>query len=63
MSDLTPALAARVVRRRFDADIVRRLQAVAWWARSPAWITRHLNHIRAGDIDALESAGNADPLE
>ena len=54
---------AQIVRRRFDADIVRRLQAVAWWARSPAWITRHLNHIRAGDIDALESAANADPLE
>ena len=54
---------AQVVRRRFDADSVRRLQSVARWNRSPAWITEHLNAIRAGDIDALESAAIADPFE
>jgi len=54
---------AQVVRRRFDADSVQRLQSVAWWNRSPAWITEHLNQIRAGDIDALESAATADPFE
>jgi len=54
---------AQVVRRRFDADSVRRLQSVAWWNRSPAWITEHLNQIRAGDIDALESAATADLSE
>ena len=54
---------AQVVRRRFDADSVRRLQSVAWWTRSPAWITKHLHQIRAGDIDALESAATADPFE
>ncbi|MBD8563197.1 Vat family streptogramin A O-acetyltransferase [Oxalobacteraceae sp. CFBP 8763] len=54
---------AQVVRRRFDADSVRRLQSIGWWTRSPAWITKHLNEIRAGDIDALERAATADPLE
>jgi virginiamycin A acetyltransferase len=54
---------AQVVRRRFDADSVQRLQSIAWWNRSPAWITEHLNQIRAGDIDALESAATADPFE
>jgi virginiamycin A acetyltransferase len=48
---------AQIVRRRFDADSVRRLQSVAWWDRPATWITKHLNHIRAGNIDALESAG------
>ena len=54
---------AQVVRRRFDADSVQRLQSVAWWNRSPAWITEHLNQIRAGDIDALESAATTDLSE
>lgn len=54
---------AQVVRRRFDADSVQRLQSIAWWNRSPVWITEHLNQIRAGDIDALESAATADPFE
>jgi virginiamycin A acetyltransferase len=51
---------ARVVRQRFDADSVRRLQAVAWWGRPTAWIGRHLDQIGGGDIDALEAASSAD---
>lgn len=47
---------AQVVRSRFDADSVRRLLAVAWWDRPTAWISKHLNQIRAGDIAALERA-------
>ena len=47
---------ARIVRERFDADSVRRLQAVAWWNRPTAWISEHLTQIRGGDIDALEAA-------
>jgi len=47
---------ARVVRPRFDPDSVRRLQAIAWWDRPAAWISRHLARIRGGDIDALEAA-------
>lgn len=51
---------ARIVRERFDPDSVRRLQSVAWWHRPAPWITRHLNHIRAGDIGALERAAAAE---
>jgi virginiamycin A acetyltransferase len=47
---------ARVVRQRFDADSVRRLQAIAWWDRPTTWIGRHLNQICGGDIDTLEAA-------
>lgn len=47
---------ARVVRQRFDADGIRRLQAIAWWDRSAEWISKHLAQIRGGDIDALEAA-------
>jgi virginiamycin A acetyltransferase len=47
---------ARLVRQRFDPDSVRRLQAIAWWDRPGAWIGKHLNQIRGGDIEALESA-------
>ena len=47
---------ARVVRERFDADSVRRLQEIAWWNRPVEWISRHLGLVRAGDIGALESA-------
>ena len=47
---------AQTVRRRFDADSVERLQSIAWWDRPMTWVTRHLNQIRAGDIDALERA-------
>lgn len=54
---------AQVVRRRFDADGVRRLQSIAWWNRSTAWITKHLNQIRSGNIDALESAATVDSSE
>lgn len=51
---------ARIVRQRFDSDSVRRLQAIAWWDRSAAWIGRHLAQIRSGDIDALETAAAGD---
>jgi virginiamycin A acetyltransferase len=51
---------AQMVRLRFDADSARRLQSVAWWDRPMTWISRHLNQIRAGDVDALESAAGID---
>lgn len=47
---------AQLVRQRFDAEGVRRLLAIAWWDRPVAWITQHMNQIRGGDIDALETA-------
>lgn len=51
---------ARVLRQRFDNDQVCRLQAIAWWNRSSAWIGRHLERIRGGDVDALEAAAGDD---
>lgn len=47
---------ARVLRQRFEPESVRRLQAIAWWARPASWIGRHAAQIRGGDIDALEAA-------
>ena len=47
---------AQVVRTRFDPESVQRLLAVAWWDRPVAWISGHLDLIRAGDIAALERA-------
>lgn len=51
---------AQIVRRRFDEDSVRRLQSIAWWNRSALWISKHLNQIRAGDIETLERAATVD---
>jgi virginiamycin A acetyltransferase len=47
---------AQVIRRRFDDAAVARLLQIAWWDRPVEWISRHLNLIRGGDIDALEKA-------
>ena len=47
---------ARVVRRRFDARTVERLLAVAWWHWPAEKITRNLDLIRGGDVEALEKA-------
>lgn len=47
---------ARILRHRFDPEGVRRLQAVAWWNRPMAWISKHLKQIRGGDLHALEAA-------
>lgn len=46
--------AARVVKMRFDKDIVRRLLAIAWWNWPVDRITRNLDAIRGADIDRLE---------
>jgi len=45
---------AQPLRARFDADTVRRLQAIAWWDRPAEWISAHLPLIRNGDVAALE---------
>ena len=47
---------ATVVRMRFDADTVARLQAVAWWHWDAAKITRHQQAICSLDLGALERA-------
>lgn len=44
---------ARVIRQRFDADTVARLESLAWWDWPVEMITQHLDKIVAADIDAL----------
>lgn len=45
---------AKPLRQRFDDATVARLEAVAWWDWPVEKITRSLEHIVAGDVDALE---------
>ncbi len=47
---------AQVVRLRFSADQVARLQKVAWWDWPAEQVTAYLPAIMSGDIDALEAA-------
>ena len=44
---------ARVIRPRFDPDKVRILESLAWWDWPIEAITRHLDLIVGGDVDAL----------
>ena len=48
---------ARVVRQRFDDETVDRLQAIGWWNWPVEKVTRNLDAIRGGSVDALEEAG------
>ena len=47
---------AQVVRQRFDAATVARLQRLAWWDWPADKITRHLALLNAADVDALARA-------
>jgi virginiamycin A acetyltransferase len=47
---------ARVIRVRFDPDIVGTLNEIAWWDWPAERITRNLNAIRGADIEALKRA-------
>jgi virginiamycin A acetyltransferase len=44
---------ARPIRQRFDPDTVARLEALAWWDWPIETVTRHLDVIVSGDVDAL----------
>lgn len=48
---------ARVVRQRFDDETVARLLAIGWWNWPVEKVTRNLDAIRGGSVDALEEAG------
>lgn len=50
---------ARVIRERFAADVVARLEAVAWWDWPIEKVTQHLRVIVSGDVAALESCAGA----
>ncbi|RDZ27765.1 CatB-related O-acetyltransferase [Lysobacter silvisoli] len=47
---------ARVLRMRYDEEQVRRLQRIAWWDWDADKVSRHLELIVGGDLDALEAA-------
>jgi virginiamycin A acetyltransferase len=47
---------ARVVRRRFPAEVVRALLDIAWWDWPPARIARGFGAIRGADLAALRAA-------
>jgi virginiamycin A acetyltransferase len=44
---------AKPIRRRFDRDVVDRLESLAWWEWPIEMITRHLDLIVGADVDAL----------
>jgi virginiamycin A acetyltransferase len=50
---------AKVLKQRFEPAVVEALQAIAWWDWPVEKITRHLEVITAGDIDALNAAAQS----
>jgi virginiamycin A acetyltransferase len=46
---------AKPIKQRFEPDAVATLQSLAWWDWPVEKITRHLELIVAGDIEALRS--------
>jgi virginiamycin A acetyltransferase len=47
---------ARVIRVRFDPDVVAALNEIAWWEWPAERITRNLDAIRGADVQALKRA-------
>ncbi|MBE9029838.1 Vat family streptogramin A O-acetyltransferase [filamentous cyanobacterium LEGE 11480] len=47
---------AKLIRQRFDDDVVRSLLKIAWWDWDSAKITRNLEHIVAADIAMLSAS-------
>lgn len=49
---------AQVLKPRFDAQTIKRLQSIAWWDWPIDRISAHLEKIVNADIDALEAAAH-----
>lgn len=47
---------ARPLRTRFEADVIRELERIAWWDWPVDKITLHLRAIMGADLDALRAA-------
>ncbi len=47
---------AKVIRQRFDEQTATRLEQLAWWNWPVEQITRHLELLVSGDVDALAQA-------
>lgn len=52
---------ARLIKARFDSDVIAKLGKIAWWDWPVDKITTHLDLIVGGDVDALARAGLATP--
>ncbi len=52
---------AQVIKQRFADEVARQLQAIAWWDWPVEHITKHLNLIVSGDVDALSAASRRAP--
>lgn len=46
---------AKHIKSRFEPDVVRKLEALAWWDWPVEKISRNLQHIVSADIDALSA--------
>lgn len=44
---------AKIIRKRFDDETIAKLLEIKWWDWPIGTITTHIQHIVAGDIDAL----------
>jgi virginiamycin A acetyltransferase len=47
---------AKIIRMRFDETSIRRLETLAWWDWPIDKVTRNLERIIGGDLDALEAS-------
>lgn len=47
---------ANVIKMRFDAEAIKKLEEIAWWDWPVESITRNLEQIVSGDVDALSIA-------
>ena len=47
---------ARPIRKRFDDETIRRLEALRWWDWDEEKLRRNLSAIQSGDLAALERA-------
>lgn len=61
VSDLPPYSVAggnpaKVIRRRFDDEVIADLLGIAWWDWDAEKITRNLERIVSGDVEALRRA-------
>lgn len=52
---------AKPIKYRFGSDTISALLEIAWWDRSPDWITKRLDLIRSGDVEALRKAHQPKP--
>jgi virginiamycin A acetyltransferase len=47
---------AKLIRRRFEDDVITELLTIRWWDWSVDRITRNLDAIRGADLGALRGA-------